>query len=294
MSENNLNEIESRADLDINDQNELDYEEEEQLNLKSNPAKQNPKQIEVDSDGEIKSENELDDGEIPSPSTKDKQEENVHDDGEIKEENKQSEEEGEINDGEKVKKAFIPRVLCKYYQRGKCTWGRTCKFLHPGVNDTGNYTFLEFQDPSAKIFQQLTPKVDLEAQARTNLKEDNIETESAWERGLRHAKEMKERALRRKQLEKEDFVDKKMNLSLKELDNEKEIDERYFNIENVNNADQDLEDEELGFLPSTHKPITRYDESNVNTRTNNNRSEIQSNKVNVYYFCEKSTLTLTY
>ena len=108
------------------------------------------------------------------------------------------------------------------------------------------------------------------------------------------AKEMKERALRRKQLEKEDFVDKKMNLSLKELDNEKEIDERYFNIENVNNADQDLEDEELGFLPSTHKPITRYDESNVNTRTNNNRSEIQSNKVNVYYFCEKSTLTLTY
>ena len=48
-----------------------------------------------------------------------------------------SEEEGEINDGERVKKAFIPRVLCKYYQRGKCSWGRGCKFLHPGVNDTG-------------------------------------------------------------------------------------------------------------------------------------------------------------
>lgn len=55
-----------------------------------------------------------------------------------KESKKESdEEEGEINDGEKPKRAFIPRVLCKYYQRGKCSWGRGCKFLHPGVNDTG-------------------------------------------------------------------------------------------------------------------------------------------------------------
>ena len=58
---------------------------------------------------------------------------------EAKEEEKHSEEEGEINDGESVKKAFIPRILCKFHQRGKCTWGRTCKFLHPGVNDTGTY-----------------------------------------------------------------------------------------------------------------------------------------------------------
>lgn len=57
-----------------------------------------------------------------------------------------SEEEGEINDGEKVKKAFIPRVLCKYYQRGKCSWGRGCKFLHPGVNDTGKFLSSLFID----------------------------------------------------------------------------------------------------------------------------------------------------
>lgn len=71
-----------------------------------------------------------------------------------KEETESDEEDGEINDGEKPKKAFIPRVLCKYYQRGKCSWGRGCKFLHPGVNDTGNYSFLEFQDPNAKVFQR--------------------------------------------------------------------------------------------------------------------------------------------
>ena len=139
-----------------------------------------------------------------------------------------------------MKKAFVPRVLCKYYQRGKCTWGRGCKFLHPGVNDTGNYSFLEFQDPNAKVYQQqqltvsATASISAAASERptgTVSKNDAAETESAWERGLRHAKEMKEKALRRKQTEGEQFADKKMNLSLKEFENEKENDERYVNVE---------------------------------------------------------------
>ncbi len=41
---------------------------------------------------------------------------------------------------------------------------------------------------------------------------------------------MKEKALRRKQAEK-DFDDKKMNLSLKDLEDEKENDERHMNVE---------------------------------------------------------------
>jgi nuclear protein NHN1 len=157
---------------------------------------------------------------------------------ELKEENEE-EEEGEINDGEKLKKAFVPKILCKFYQRGKCTWGRACKFLHPGVNDTGSYNFLEFQDPNAKVYQQQQQIISMDPKKSQSIDVDNttneaskeLQTESAWERGLRHAKEMKEKALKRKQIEKEEFDDKKMNLSLKEFEDEKENDERHLNIE---------------------------------------------------------------
>jgi len=46
---------------------------------------------------------------------------------------------------------------------------------------------------------------------------------------------MKEKALRRKQTEGDQFADKKMNLSLKEFENEKENDERYVNVETLAN-----------------------------------------------------------
>ncbi len=160
-----------------------------------------------------------------------------------------SEEEGEINDGERVRKQFVPRVMCKFYQRGKCSWGRSCKFLHPGVNDTGNYTFLEVEDPNVRVYQQSQATAAVQKsssagqddtdkpEAAANSKDlDHApavpQNESAWEKALRQAKEMKERAKLRKQAEqKEDFLDKKMNLSLKEFENEKENDERYLNIE---------------------------------------------------------------
>ena len=42
---------------------------------------------------------------------------------------------------------------------------------------------------------------------------------------------MKTKAQKRKIIEKDDFYDKKMNLSLKEYEIEKENDERYINVE---------------------------------------------------------------
>ena len=92
----------------------------------------------------------------------------------------------------------------------------------------GNYSFLEYQDPTATAFQTGQARADGENGADAS---EPIKTETAWERGLRHAKEMKEKALRRKQMEKDQFEDKKMNLSLKEFENEDDNDERYMNVE---------------------------------------------------------------
>lgn len=166
-----------------------------------------------------------------------------HDDDtkKIEEVKQLSEEEGEINDGEKVRKAFVPRVPCKFYQRGKCSWGRNCKFLHPGVNDTGNYTFLEVGDPNARVYQQSQMSSGMDTAGADSARDlDQTESsaaaaqqnETAWEKALRNAREMKEKAKQRKlQEQKDEFKDKQMNLSLKEFENEKENDERYMNIE---------------------------------------------------------------
>ena len=46
-------------------------------------------------------------------------------------------EEGEIKEpGERTKRPFI-KPMCRFFQRGHCTWGINCRFLHPGVNDKG-------------------------------------------------------------------------------------------------------------------------------------------------------------
>lgn len=97
----------------------------------------------------------------------------------------------------------------------------------------GNYSFLEYQDPAATAFQTGQARAD-GGENRDGVSGDvnePIKTETAWERGLRHAKEMKEKAMRRKQMEKDQFEDKKMNLSLKEFENEDDNDERYMNVE---------------------------------------------------------------
>lgn len=263
-----------RNKFDVNDeQNELDYEEEDEA-VTNRTAGNNVGNAETnrranindedDSDGEIKSEkgaSDVDDGEVASPKAAPRKESEAAG-GETEEKpevSKEDEEDGEINDGEKLKKTFIPRKLCKYYQRGKCTWGRTCKFLHPGVNDTGNYSFLEYQDPTAKAFQAGQSRADGEGGGDAS---EPIKTETAWERGLRHAKEMKEKALRRKQMEKDQFEDKKMNLSLKEFENEDDNDERYMNVEKAPKVDDFDEDEMNFYAASSNRPRPNNDPYN--------------------------------
>ena len=58
-----------------------------------------------------------------------------------KEEDAESLEEGEVSDEdeESRKERLKPQPVCRFYSKGQCTWGASCRFVHPGVLDKGNY-----------------------------------------------------------------------------------------------------------------------------------------------------------
>lgn len=143
-------------------------------------------------------------------------------------------EEGEVSDeDEKRPEETEPKPVCRFYTRGQCTWGMSCRFLHPGVTDKGNYTMFDMirpvpvnahappYGPGGVVpsfhhdFRNERPGMHpmhhgaAPPQARP-LPEPVVE--SAWERGLRTAKEMMRKANKRKEQDM-DFEDKKMNLS---------------------------------------------------------------------------------
>lgn len=120
-------------------------------------------------------------------------------------------EEGELSDGDDARpEETEPRPVCRFYNRGQCTWGVSCRFLHPGVTDKGNYTMFDMvrpmaYPPHASAPHEYRPHID-----RPNIvrplsnygapahppKVEEAPTESAWERGLRHAKEVRYRVKR--------------------------------------------------------------------------------------------------
>ncbi|XP_067638139.1 zinc finger CCCH domain-containing protein 18 [Eurosta solidaginis] len=157
-------------------------------------------------------------------------------------------EEGEVTDeDEKRPEETEPKPVCRFYTRGQCTWGMSCRFLHPGVTDKGNYTmfdlvrpvpvtqtgpvaarppnyaahpidFHEFRTERPVIHHRLgipsTPSVfGAHHDPRAAVADGPVVIESAWERGLRTAKEMMRKANKRKEQDM-DFEDKKMNLTL--------------------------------------------------------------------------------
>lgn len=57
-------------------------------------------------------------------------------------------EDGEVTDGdEKRPEENEPKPVCRFYTRGQCTWGVSCRFLHPGVTDKGNYSMFDIVRP---------------------------------------------------------------------------------------------------------------------------------------------------
>ena len=90
------------------------------------------------------------------------------------------------------------------------TWGNNCRFVHP----SGGIQVKRLPPP---------PPPPPQRRPRTEFFEQN--NESAWERGLKQAKEMIVRASRRKE-EEVDFEDKRFNLSVND-DNDGERDVAY-------------------------------------------------------------------
>merc|ERR1739848_292190 len=164
----------------------LDYEAEEPDDLE-NPAK--------DSDGE--------NGEMQDDSANnidEKMLEKIDDDSKSEAE---SLEEGEVSDedDESRKERLKPQPVCRFYSKGQCTWGASCRFVHPGVLDKGNYNMfapprpiLPNEDSIDKLVEEDQEADGTETASASATKpspEVARRPETAWERGLRQAKEMK-------------------------------------------------------------------------------------------------------
>ncbi|KAK5643001.1 hypothetical protein RI129_009168 [Pyrocoelia pectoralis] len=137
----------------------------------------------------------------------------LDDDG--KNEKKDELEEGELTDEDDARpEETEPRPVCRFFSRGQCTWGASCRFLHPGVTDKGNYTMFDLVRP-------VVPGDYGSDRLLYSGRSDPPQVESAWERGLRTAKEMMRKSIKRKEQDI-DFEEKKMNLSLAQEEFDKE------------------------------------------------------------------------
>ncbi|XP_039272646.2 uncharacterized protein LOC120346921 [Styela clava] len=149
---------------------------------------------------------ERSDGEVDSDS-----------DGELKSDGEDFEE-GETRDGPQDVPQEQKRP-CRFFLMGNCTWGDRCRYLHPGVNDRGNYNMFSDNERNRQT-QRDIPEFHQQPQGYRSPWENEPPpfmpppvAETAWEKGLRHAKELKKRALQRK-VQEPDFVQKREVLSL--------------------------------------------------------------------------------
>ncbi|XP_050316022.1 zinc finger CCCH domain-containing protein 18-like isoform X2 [Anthonomus grandis grandis] len=166
---------------------------------------------------------EAEDGECEEVKSKDgdSKEDKDKEDGEENDEEEKKEEkeleEGEVTDEDDARpEETEPRPVCRFFSRGACTWGASCRFLHPGVTDKGNYTMFDMVRPMLPGEFGMGRMMD-----ERMYKPEPPMVESAWERGLRTAKEMLKKSMRRKEQDI-DFEEKKMNLSIAQEEFDKE------------------------------------------------------------------------
>uniref|UniRef100_A0A8C4S171 Zinc finger CCCH-type containing 18 n=1 Tax=Erpetoichthys calabaricus TaxID=27687 RepID=A0A8C4S171_ERPCA len=221
------------------DDEEEEEEEEENADAKQKKDKSQPKQEEEVEETEKKLEEQKVPERIRRDSIREKKKDDDDgeiDDGEIDDDDL---EEGEVKDPSDRK--IRPRPICKFFMRGHCTWGMNCRFIHPGLNDKGNYSLITKPDPFSPnggppagplplipttpwggpvVEEVLPPPPPIEPPA-----------ESAWERGLRHAKEVLKKATLRKEQEP-DFEEKRFNVTIGEDDRDFDKENDFFRERN--------------------------------------------------------------
>ncbi|KAM8891121.1 zinc finger CCCH domain-containing protein 18 isoform 2-T3 [Spinachia spinachia] len=219
------------------DEEDTKVEEEEEIGDKSNKKREkkpilppSPRNSEFKRSGECK-----DLERMRRDSFRDKKKD--EDDGEIDEGEIDDDdlEEGEVKDPSDRK--IRPRPICRFFIKGNCTWGMNCRFIHPGVNDKGNYSLISKPDPFSPNGappggpHPLIPNNPWVGPAVEELPPPpppvEPPVESAWERGLRHAKEVLKKATIRKEQEP-DFEEKRFNVTIGEDDREFDKENDFF------------------------------------------------------------------
>ncbi|XP_026086433.1 zinc finger CCCH domain-containing protein 18-like isoform X4 [Carassius auratus] len=257
---------ESSVSRDL-DEHELDYDEEvpeepsaaapEEDEAEKGPAREDGEDEEEDDEEEEKRRKRKERKPILPPDNKDTQlrksvdsreggrrdsfrdKKKEEDDGEIDEGEIDDDdlEEGEVKDP--MDRKLRPRPICRFFMKGNCTWGMICRFIHPGVNDKGNYSLITKPDPFSPNGappggggpHPLMPTSPWGAPAVEELPPPppplDPPVESAWERGLRHAKEVLKKATIRKEQEP-DFEEKRFTVTIGEDDRDFDKENDFF------------------------------------------------------------------
>ncbi len=149
-------------------------------------------------------------------------------------------EEGELSDEDEEtrKERLKPQPVCRFYSKGQCTWGSSCRFVHPGVLDKGNYNMFAPPRPilpGGKTAEDtITENVEVSTTAKAGASSETREEvanvspvirkpETAWERGLRQAKEMKRLSQQRRETDIE-YEEKRTTMSLTQAELDREND----------------------------------------------------------------------
>ena len=221
---------------------ELDYEADEELIAQAAEATEipvelaNAKPSDADEPDDPKQNDvpeELEEGEAGANDVEDEDKEGQDMEREL--ESGEELEEGELSDEDEEtrKERLKPQPLCRFFSKGQCTWGNSCRFKHPGVLDKGNYSMFSAPKPilpgtenleEAVATDKTTEETTSPATKISPLKPAPVaRVETAWERGLRQAKEMRKLSQQRKETDVE-YEEKKTAMSLTQAELDKEND----------------------------------------------------------------------